>query len=97
MKLYRKLTAICLTAALAVGMAVTASADVSPVSVTVNGETASTSAYINSDWRTMVPAETAKALTEKPAKRWDGLVDKLIYAAALAVVAWIAAGMPGLG
>ncbi len=42
-------------------------------------------------------AETAKALTEKPAKRWDGLVDKLIYAAALAVVAWIAAGMPGLG
>ena len=62
MKLYRKLTAICLTAALAVGMAVTASADVSPVSVTVNGETASTSAYINSDWRTMVPAETAKAL-----------------------------------
>jgi len=26
-------------------------------------------------------AETAKALTEKPAKRWDGLVDKLIYAA----------------
>ena len=62
MKLYRKLTAICLTAALAVGMAVTASADVSPVTVTVNGETASTSAYINSDWRTMVPAETAKAL-----------------------------------
>ena len=62
MKLYRKLTAICLTAALAVGMAVTASADVSPVSVTVNGEPASTSAYINSDWRTMVPAETAKAL-----------------------------------
>ncbi len=41
-------------------------------------------------------AETAKVLTEKPAKRWDGLVDKLIYAAALAVVAWIAAGMPGL-
>ena len=62
MKLYRKLTAICLTAALAVGMAVTASADVSPVTVTVNGETTSTSAYINSDWRTMVPAETAKAL-----------------------------------
>lgn len=40
--------------------------------------------------------ETAKALADKPAKRWDGLVDKLIYAAALAVVAWIAAGMPGL-
>lgn len=40
--------------------------------------------------------ETAKALADKPAKRWDGLVDKLIYAAALAVVAWISAGMPGL-
>ena len=62
MKLYRKLTAICLTAALAAGMAVTASADISPVSVSVNGKTASSSAYINSDWRTMVPAETAKAL-----------------------------------
>ena len=62
MKLYRKLTAMCLTAALAASMAITASADVSPVSVTVNGKTASTSAYINSDWRTMVPAETAKAL-----------------------------------
>lgn len=35
-------------------------------------------------------------LADKPAKRWDGLVDKLIYAAALAVVAWIAVGMPGL-
>ena len=40
--------------------------------------------------------ETANALAEKPAKRWDGLVDKLIYAFALAVVAWVAAGMPGL-
>ena len=40
--------------------------------------------------------ETAQALADKPAKRWDGLVDKLIYAAALAVVAWLAAGMPGL-
>ena len=40
--------------------------------------------------------ETANALAAKPAKRWDGLVDKLIYAAALAVVAWLAAGMPGL-
>lgn len=39
---------------------------------------------------------TVKALADKPAKRWDGLVDKLAYAAALAVVAWIAAGMPGL-
>lgn len=39
---------------------------------------------------------TVKTLADKPAKRWDGLVDKLIYAAALAVVAWISAGMPGL-
>lgn len=39
---------------------------------------------------------TVKALADKPAKRWDGLVDKLVYAAALAVVAWVAAGMPGL-
>lgn len=37
-----------------------------------------------------------KDLSGKPGKRWDGLVDKLIYAVALAVVAWIAAGMPGL-
>ena len=40
--------------------------------------------------------EKLDALAEKPAKRWDGLVDKLIYAFALAVVAWVAAGMPGL-
>lgn len=40
--------------------------------------------------------ETASTLAGKSGKRWDGLVDKLIYAAALAVVAWIAAGMPGL-
>ena len=37
------------------------------------------------------------ALAEKPGKRWDGLVDKLIYLAAGAVVAWVAAGAPGLG
>lgn len=41
-------------------------------------------------------AETVSTLARKSGKRWDGLVDKLIYAAALAVVAWIAAGMPGL-
>lgn len=40
--------------------------------------------------------DTASTLAGKSGKRWDGLVDKLIYAAALAVVAWIAAGMPGL-
>ena len=38
-----------------------------------------------------------KDLSGKSGKRWDGLVDKLIYAAALAVVAWVAAGAPGLG
>lgn len=40
---------------------------------------------------------TVSALAEKPGKRWDGLVDKLIYLVAGAVVAWIAAGAPGLG
>lgn len=39
---------------------------------------------------------TVNGLAGKAGKRWDGLVDKLIYAAALAVVAWLAAGMPGL-
>ena len=37
------------------------------------------------------------ALEAKPGKRWDGLVDKLLFAAAGAVVAWVAAGMPGWG
>lgn len=41
--------------------------------------------------------EAVSALSAKPGKRWNGLVDKLIYAAALAVVAWVAAGMPGMG
>lgn len=41
--------------------------------------------------------ETVSALAEKPGKRWDGLVDKLIYLVAGAVVAWAAAGAPGLG
>lgn len=40
--------------------------------------------------------EAVSALSGKSGKRWDGLVDKMIYAVALAVVAWIAAGMPGL-
>ena len=39
-------------------------------------------------------ASTVSALAEKPGRRWDGLVDKLLYAAALA---WVAAGAPGLG
>ena len=62
MKLRRKLTALCLTAALAVSMVISASADSSPVKVIVNGQTATTSAYINSDWRTMVPVEVASAM-----------------------------------
>ena len=37
-----------------------------------------------------------KALTDKPAKRWDSLVDKLLFAVAGAVLAWLAAGGPGL-
>lgn len=40
---------------------------------------------------------TVSALAEKPGKRWDGLVDKLIYLGAGAVFAWAAAGAPGLG
>ena len=40
---------------------------------------------------------TVSALAEKPGKRWDGLVDKLIYLVAGAVFAWAAAGAPGLG
>ena len=37
-----------------------------------------------------------KALTDKPAKRWDSLVDKLRLVAAGAFLGWLAAGMPGL-
>lgn len=61
MKLYRKIVALCLTAALAAGMTVAASA-ASPVKVLVNGKTASSAGYINTDWRTMVPAEIAQEL-----------------------------------
>ena len=42
-------------------------------------------------------ASTVSALAAKPGRRWDSLVDKLFYVAALAVVAWVAAGAPGLG
>lgn len=35
-----------------------------------------------------------KALTDKPGKRWETLMDRLICAAAGAVLAWIMAGMP---
>lgn len=36
-----------------------------------------------------------KSLMAKPAKRWDGLVDKVLFAMAGAFIAWLAAGMPG--
>ena len=34
-------------------------------------------------------------LEAKPGKRWESLVDKLLAAAAGAVIAWLAAGAPG--
>lgn len=37
-----------------------------------------------------------KSLMDQPRKRWDGLVDKLLFAAAGALVSWLAAGAPGL-
>lgn len=61
MKLYRKLVALCLTAALAAGMAITASAS-APITVSVNGTACDVSAYVNSDDRTMVPVEIADSL-----------------------------------
>ena len=36
------------------------------------------------------------AMEAKPGKRWDGLVDKLIFAAAGAFIAWALSGAPGL-
>ena len=36
------------------------------------------------------------ALEAKPAKRWDGLVDKLLFAVAGAFLAWLVQGGPGL-
>ena len=35
-------------------------------------------------------------LESKPGKRWENLVDKLLFAVAGAVLAWLAAGGPGL-
>lgn len=37
-----------------------------------------------------------KALTGASGKRWDALVDKLLFAVAGAVITWIVAGMPGM-
>lgn len=39
-------------------------------------------------------AEKVDTLEGKPAKRWDSLVDKALFAAAGAFLAWAAAGAP---
>lgn len=36
--------------------------------------------------------DDVQALTDKPAKRWDNLVDKIVWAIAAAVVAYLLAG-----
>ena len=61
MKLFRKLAALSLTAALSAGMVLPASAASAPA-VQVGGGTVDTSAYINADSRTMVPVTIAEAL-----------------------------------
>lgn len=61
MKSHRRFSALCLTAALTAGMVIPASAD-SPVKVSVNGTDTAVPAYVNSDWRTMVPANIADSL-----------------------------------
>lgn len=38
-----------------------------------------------------------KAMLDKPVKRWDGLVDKALWLLAGAFLAWVLAGMPGVG
>ena len=38
-----------------------------------------------------------KALTDKPAKRWDSLVDKALWLVVGAFLAWVLSGMPGVG
>ena len=40
--------------------------------------------------------DKVSTLEGKPGKRWDSLVDKAIWALAGAVIAWVAAGAPGL-
>ena len=37
-----------------------------------------------------------KTIAEKPAKRWDGLVDKALAAIVGAFLAWILSGAPGI-
>ena len=36
------------------------------------------------------------SLETKPAKRWDGLIDKILLVLAGAFVAWVASGLPGV-
>ena len=60
MKLYRKLAALGLAAAMAAAMLVPAAA--APVTVTVNGTGSGAAAYVNDDWRTMVSADIAQEL-----------------------------------
>lgn len=40
--------------------------------------------------------EKVDTLEARPAKRWEQLVDKALFAAAGAFLAWLAAGMPGI-
>ena len=61
MKSHRRFSALCLTAALTASMVIPASAD-SPVKVSVNGADTAVPAYVNSDWRTMVPANIADSM-----------------------------------
>lgn len=37
-----------------------------------------------------------KALTEKPGKRWEGMIEKIIFALVGGFVAWVLSGAPGL-
>ena len=38
-----------------------------------------------------------KAMLDKPARRWDGLVDKALWLVVGAFLAWLLSGMPGVG
>lgn len=40
--------------------------------------------------------DKVSTLEGKPGKRWESLVDKLLFSVAGAVLAWLAAGGPGL-
>ena len=41
--------------------------------------------------------ETAQALADKPAKRWESMVGSALSALAGAFLLWLATGMPGVG